>query len=105
MEIFSIICESLMVILFGLSWPFNIVRAYRAKTTKGSSLMFMLFILIGYISGILIKIFAWSLDKGNYWTPLRTFAFIFYCINAMMLIVSILVYFRNKKIDLTKENR
>lgn len=46
-----------MVICFGASWPFNIVRAYKARTAKGTSFLFMSLIGMGYVGGILCKIF------------------------------------------------
>ena len=99
METSSVICEILMVALFGASWPFNIIRAYKARTAKGTSLYFTLLIAIGYVMGIISKITA-SINYGEgYWNYLKIFAFVFYCINLAMLTVAILIYFRNKKID------
>ena len=97
METLSVIFEILMIILFGASWPFNIVRAYKARTAKGTSLLFTLLIMIGYVFGILSKIFA------NNWTALRIFAFVFYCINLVMLSIALLIYFRNKKLDKARD--
>ena len=37
-----------MVLCFGASWPFNVIRAYKARTAKGTSLLFTLLIEIGY---------------------------------------------------------
>ena len=50
------ILETLMIISFGISWPLNILKSYRSRTTKGKSLPFTLFILFGYICGIISKI-------------------------------------------------
>ncbi len=97
METLSVVCEIIMIALFGLSWPLNIMRAYKARTAKGTSLLFTLFVLIGYVFGIVGKIVA------NSWTPLRVFAFVFYCINLTMLITALLIYFRNKKLDKQNE--
>ena len=47
------ICEIVMVVCFGASWPFNVVKAYKARSTKGTSLLFMSLIDLGYIGGIL----------------------------------------------------
>ena len=44
-----------MVLCFGASWPFNVIRAYKARTAKGTSLLFTLLIEIGYISAIIGK--------------------------------------------------
>ena len=103
METISVICEILMVALFGASWPFNIIRAYKARTTKGTSLCFTLLIAVGYVMGIVSKITASVSHGEGYWTFLKVFAFVFYCINLCMLVVSICIYFRNKKLDEIKK--
>ncbi|HIR22759.1 MAG TPA: hypothetical protein IAB32_03120 [Candidatus Scatosoma pullicola] len=99
MGTFATIFEIVMVLCFGASWPFNIVRAYKARTTKGTSLQFTILIGIGYIGGILSKIFA-SADQGaGYWKPLTVLAFVFYIINLCMILTALAIYFRNKKLD------
>ena len=50
-EIFEII----MVLCFGASWPFNVMKSYKARTTKGKSLLFLCLIFFGYIAGIASK--------------------------------------------------
>lgn len=45
-----------MLICFGASWPFALLKTIRVKNPAGKSLLFMYLILIGYISGILNKI-------------------------------------------------
>ncbi len=90
------ICEIVMVICFGASWPFNIIKAYKARTTKGTSLLFMSLIGLGYVGGILNKIFTLS-EKGLSW--LQWVAFAFYFINLCMIITGLVIYFRNKRLD------
>ena len=34
--------EILMIVSFGLSWPMNVLKSYRARTAKGKSLPFLL---------------------------------------------------------------
>lgn len=94
---FATIFEILMVICFGASWPFNIVRSYKARTAKGTSLLFMLLIAIGYIGGILCKVLT-MIDKGGL-TWLGYIAFAFYIINFAMVSTGLLIYARNKKLD------
>ena len=62
-EIFEII----MVVLFGCSWPLNVMKSWRVRTTKGKSLMFLLFILIGYIFGIASKFINPNFDFATKW--------------------------------------
>lgn len=97
MENLATVCEIIMVICFGASWPFNIVKAYKARTTKGTSLLFMSLIGIGYIGGIMCKIFT-LIDKGSL-TWLSWVAFAFYIINISMVTTGVIFYFRNKKLD------
>ena len=99
METFATIFEIVMVLCFGASWPFNIVRAYKARTTKGTSLQFTILIGIGYVGGILSKIFAWAATGSSYWDALKIPAFVFYIINLCMILTALAIYFRNKKLD------
>jgi len=50
------IYEALMLICFGASWPFAVIKTYRTKNVKGKSLIFLTLIIIGYICGIIHKI-------------------------------------------------
>ena len=102
METISVVCEILMIALFGASWPFNIIKAYKARTAKGTSVWFTLLIAVGYVMGIISKIAAAAYHGAGYWTALKIFAFAFYCINLTMLVVALLIYFRNKKLDAEK---
>ena len=86
------ILEALMVISFGLSWPMNIIKSLRAKTTKGKSIMFLMLIEFGYVCGIISK-----LVSGNI-----TYVFIFYVLNLLMVFTDIMLYFRNRKLEKAK---
>ena len=46
------ILETLMIITFGASWPINLTKAWRARSTKGISILFYTLIFIGYLFGI-----------------------------------------------------
>ncbi len=97
LETFATIFEIVMVICFGASWPFNIVKAYKARTAKGTSPLFMALIGIGYVGGILCKILTW-IDKGGL-SWLAYVAFAFYIINTIMVSTGLALYFRNKALD------
>ncbi len=73
----SSIFEMLFLIGFGLSWPMNIVKDIRGKTSKGKSLMFLVFALFAYACGILSKLTAETIS----------FVLIFYIINAVMVVI------------------
>ena len=81
--------EALMVIAFGISWPLNIIKSIRARTAKGKSLPFLLFIWCGYIAGISSKLIDGSI----------TYVFFFYVLNLLMVSFDILLYFRNRRLD------
>lgn len=83
------IFETIMIICFGLSWPLSIYRSITSKSTKGKSLMFMLFILLGYICGLIAKMMSHTYNL----------AFYFYFPNIIMVVTDIMLYFRNKKIE------
>jgi uncharacterized membrane protein YczE len=82
--------EALMVISFGISWPMNIIKSFKARTAKGKSLFFLWFILFGYFCGIVSKLLSGAI----------TYVFVFYVINFIMVTVDIVLYFRNSALDL-----
>lgn len=83
------ILETIMLISFGFSWPINLVKNYKAKTSKTTSLPFLLLITAGYIAGILAKVVS---DQINY-------VLIVYLINLLFVSLNLIVYFRNRNID------
>lgn len=86
----SSILETIMLICFGLSWPINVIKAYKARTAKATSLPFILLIVTGYIAGICAK-----LVSGQ---PLN-YVFVVYLINLAIVSLNIVVYFRNVALD------
>ena len=103
MEQLSIILEITMIILFGISWPFNIVKAYKGKTAKGTSVTFLFLIIVGYAAGIISKFVMSSVEGPSYWSALRVIATVFYFINFTMLAIAIFIYYINKRNDLEKK--
>jgi lipopolysaccharide export LptBFGC system permease protein LptF len=88
------IFEAMMVISFGISWPTSIIKSYTSRTAKGKSIIFLLFILIGYLFGITSKFLAGNL----------TYVLVFYVINLIMVFVDLCLYFRNRRIDTARES-
>lgn len=86
------VLESLMMLGFAAAWPFNILRAYRARTARGTSLAFMGVIEFAYVCGMLSKIAADNI----------TYVFAFYVLDFTLVGIAILLYFRNKAIDKAK---
>ncbi len=81
--------EALMVICFGLSWPFSIARSVRSRTAKGKSFFFLGMILIGYGAGIASKLCSGDI----------TYVFGFYVLNFIMVAADLGLYFRNAALD------
>ncbi len=44
--------EFAMLFAFGFSWPFAIVKTFRAKRVDGKSPHFMMIVIVGYLCGI-----------------------------------------------------
>ncbi len=92
----SEILEIIMIVSFGASWPLNVIKSYRARTTKGKSLAFLCLIFAGYIAGIVSK-----LTNESYMLSFNTkwYVLIFYIINLVMVGVDICLYIRNYNFD------
>ena len=97
--------EMLMVVCFGLSWPLNIAKAWKARSTKGMSLPFYLLIWIGYLFAITgkcltIYYYVYVAKTAASWTEaVKWYVMFFYVLNGIMLTIGILVYFRNRKLE------
>jgi hypothetical protein len=88
--------EIIMVVSFGASWPFNVMKSYKARTTKGKSLLFLCLIFFGYIAGIISKFVnkAYMADFANKW-----YVLVFYILNLLMVGADLILYVRNKRLD------
>ena len=86
--------ELLMIVCFGVSWPLNIHKAWKARTAKGSSVQFYFLILTGYLFGIASKVI--KLRRGVA-TP--GYVWFFYVLNSVMVALGIAVWIRNRRID------
>ena len=64
--IFANILETIMIVSFGISWPMNLIRSYRSRSTKGKSILFNYFILFGYICGVISKILSHTFNLAFY---------------------------------------
>ncbi len=82
------IFEIIMLCCFGAAWPASIYRSYKARTARGKSLLFLVVILVGYVAGMMHKIF-YSYD----------FVIYLYALNFAMVFADMLIWFRNRKLD------
>ncbi len=88
--------EIIMIVSFGASWPLNVMKSYKARTTKGKSLPFLLLIFFGYIAGITSKLIneTYMASFGSKW-----YVLFFYVLNLLMVGLDLLLYVRNRKLD------
>ena len=94
------ILEVVMIVSFGASWPLNVIKSYKARTTKGKSLDFLCLIFFGYVAGIVSKLLnaAYMAQIGQKW-----YVLFFYVLNFIMVGADLLMYARNYKLD--KKNK
>lgn len=91
-EIFEII----MIVSFGASWPMNVIKSYKARTTKGKSLAFLYLIFFGYIAGIASKFV-----NPLYMQQIAEKWYVLFCyiLNLIMVGTDLIIYYRNKRLD------
>lgn len=94
------ILEIVMIVSFGASWPLNVMKSYKARTTKGKSLSFLCLIVFGYIAGIASK-FANEAYMANFAS--KWYVLFFYILNLIMVGADLCLYARNKKLDKERE--
>ena len=96
----SEILEILMIVSFGCSWPLNVIKSYKSRTTKGKSLMFLCLIFFGYIAGIASKLVneAYMASFAQKW-----YVLIFYILNFVMVGADLCMYVRNYRLDQKRE--
>ena len=81
--------EMLMLILFGLSWPFNIAKSLRSRTARGKSVQFEMIVIVGYLCGIAGKIVGHNI----------TYVVAFYVIDVAMVTTDLMITLRNMALD------
>ena len=90
------ILEIIMIVSFGASWPLNVMKSWRSRTTKGKSLAFLLLIFFGYIAGIASKLVndVYMAAFAEKW-----YVLFFYCLNLVMVGADLILYVRNSRLD------
>jgi len=74
--------EAIMLICFGISWPFSIAKSVRTKVVSGKSPAIMAILCIGYTSGIIHKL----LFAFDWITAL-------YAVNLVMVAIDLRLYY------------
>ncbi len=87
--------ETIMLICFGLSWPFNIAKSLKSRTAKGKSLQFEICIVIGYLFGI-----AGKFVSGNV-----SYVLVVYVLDVLMVTTDIILTLRNMALDHLAERK
>jgi hypothetical protein len=96
----SEILEVVMIVSFGASWPLNVIKSYKARSTKGKSLAFLCLIFFGYIAGILSKLLneSYMMSLASKW-----YVLFFYVLNLIMVGTDLCLYARNYKLQKQSE--
>ena len=99
-ELIATICETIMVICFGVSWPLSIYKSATSKSTKGKSPYFTMAIITGYVAIIIGKI---VIQDFTGWLAILKFDL--YIVNLIMVSCDLCLYYRNKKIEILAEEK
>ena len=78
----------------------NVIKSYKARTTKGKSLWFLLLIFFGYIAGIASKFLndAYMASIAEKW-----YVLFFYVLNLVMVSADLALYIRNYRLEQKEE--
>ena len=87
------LCEIGMLVAFGFSWPFNIIKSWRSRTAKGKSVVFEFIVVFGYLIGLCGKIVSYR--RTDVWA----YSVWFYLADIAMVMADIVLYFRNSALD------
>ncbi len=93
------LCEIAMLIAFGCSWPFNIAKSWRSRTAKGKSVIFEFIIIGGYLVGLLGKFITFRR------TGVLAYSSWFYIADILMVLVDVVLYFRNTALDRARDGQ
>ena len=89
----SQLLEATMLILFGISWPFSITKSWKSRTSKGKSIIFLSFVLCGYLCGIIAKLVSGHI----------TYVLTFYIMDFLLVATDTCFFIRNDRLDKLKE--
>lgn len=88
MESVPSVFEALMIICFGVSWPAGIWKTYTTKSVRDISVLFLWFVFVGYISGVLFKLT--DVHPGSGISPV----IFLYILNTVMVGIELVLYYR-----------
>ncbi|MFP4432143.1 MAG: hypothetical protein ACOCW6_03260 [Spirochaetota bacterium] len=83
--------EVVMLVCFGLAWPFSIYKSATTREVGSKSMVFLFALLIGYVSGVLHKLFY-----------LYDPVIFLYILNGTMVSIDIALTMRNRLYQIRK---
>ena len=83
--------EIVMLVCFGSAWPFSIHKSWTTRRVGSQSLVFLFALFVGYLAGILHKLFF--LFDG---------VIVLYALNGTMVAIDIVLYFRNRYLEISE---
>ena len=85
--------ETIMLLCFGASWPFNIAKSLRSRTAKGKSIYFEICVIVGYVCGVI----------GNFIGGNITYVIAVYLLDICMVSIDLALTLRNRRLDRQRE--
>lgn len=87
--------ETIMLICFGMSWPFNIMKSLRSRTARGKSMIFEICVIVGYLCGI----------AGKFVGNNVSYVVVVYFIDVTMVSIDLALTIRNRHLDRVAERK
>jgi hypothetical protein len=78
--------EIIMLVCFGAAWPFSIYKSWKTRQIAGKSVVFLVVVFCGYVSGTIHKFF-YRFD----------YVVVLYILNGLMVLTDMILYFRNRR--------
>ncbi|MDD5674275.1 MAG: hypothetical protein PHC61_08935 [Chitinivibrionales bacterium] len=75
-----------MLVCFGISWPFSIIKTLRTRCTAGKSALFLSIVALGYGFGIAHKALC-ACDK----------VIVLYIVNLLLVLTDLFLYFHYRE--------
>ena len=99
--------ELLMIVCFGISWPLSVIKSWKSRTAKGKSILFELFIWVGYIFGIWRKLLLYveAQNTNSNLDFLFYLAWFFYALNFLEITVDMILWIRNTILDKKRDSQ
>ncbi|MFA6449740.1 MAG: hypothetical protein WCX65_09745 [bacterium] len=86
------ILEAVMLACFGASWPFSIFHMIKTQRTEGKSAVFVVLVLIGYVTGL-----AGKLTMAAVTGTKPQMVTILYAFNTVLVAMDLILFVRLKK--------